>query len=425
MVAYTPSLICLLLCVDVVWISFRVFGNSLSPFSIFYGVWFFTLALLFLDWVDYTPVRTQAWQLIFLNLASFGFGWILAYLFQRPASYRRHIAFALAGLPAVRLRRVIFVSFGLGMVGLADFLRRVQGSLGLLTYSVAPHEIRDAMAIGGGLDEGIKPFNWLNVMTVVLCAFYLSTVQGGRRKAIWVMLFASAVATLFMEDRTRFFFALLWAGYVLAHVRQWTKRRQLMIGLALIAVLAVQFFVVASWLEKVASNNPVLLQSATVNEDLVPLLTPYSYLTGSYPAFQAYIDTRPESTGGAMTFYPAYKVLRLLNPRLKAPQIVAEPLNIPSEFNAFTWLHQFYTDFGIAGVILGPLSVAFLSGLIYFNMLETKTFYSLYANGLISFGLTLSFMVNHLTQGPVWYFLAVGVPIASYIRRPWPALGQQ
>jgi oligosaccharide repeat unit polymerase len=232
------------------------------------------------------------------------------------------------------------------------------------------------------------------------------------------MLFTSIVATLFMEDRTRFFFALLWAGYVLAQVRRWSERRLFAIGLALVAVLAVQFFVVASWLGKVALNNPVLLQSATVSENLFPLLTPYSYLTGSYPALQAYLDTRPESTAGAMTFYPAYKVLRLLNPTLKVPQIVAEPIAIPSEFNTFTWLHQFYTDFGVAGVILGPLIVAFLSGLIYFHMLRKKSFYSLYANGLISFGLTLSFMVNHLTQGPVWYFLAVGIPIASYIAEP-------
>jgi oligosaccharide repeat unit polymerase len=395
-----------------------MFGNSISPFSIFYGVWFFTLALLFLRWVEYTRVRTQAWQLVVLNLVSFGFGWILAYLFQRPGIYRGDIEFALAGLSAVRLRKVIFVSFALGMVGLADFLRRIQGSLGLLTYLEAPHEIRDAMAIGGGLDEGIKPFNWLNVMTVVLCAFYLSTVRRERRKAIWMMLFTSIVATLFMEDRMRFFFALIWTGYVLAHIRQWSNRKLLFTGLIFAIVLGLQFFVVASWLGKIALNNPVLLQSATVNENLFPLLTPYSYLTGSYPALQEYLDTRPEGTAGAMTFYPAFKVLRLVNPLLKVPQIVAEPVAIPSETNTFTWLHQFYTDFGVAGVILGPLGVAFLSGLIYFHMLRTKDFYSLYANGLISFGLTLSFMVNHLTQGPVWYFLAVGIPIARYIREP-------
>jgi oligosaccharide repeat unit polymerase len=416
MPSLVSSMVLLTLALASVWVSSRLFGHPISPFSVFYGVWFFTLALYFLRWLAYTPVRAQAWSLIVLNLGSFGFGWILAYLSQRLGTLHSYSQLATQNISAERLRKVICLSFALGMVGLIDFLRRVQGLLGLITFIVAPHEIRQAMALGGGLDEGIKPFNWLNVMTIVLCAFYLGVFRGERRRLVWIILFTSIVATLFMEDRTRFFYALLWAGYVLAHVRRWNTRKLLATGLVLAVVLALQFFIVAAWLGKVALNNPVLLQAATVDEDFAPLLTPYSYLTGSYPALQAYLETRPESTAGAMTFYPAYKVLRLVDPSLKAPQIVAEPVAIPSEVNTFTWLHQFYTDFGVAGVILGPLGVAFLSGLVYFNMLRTKSFYSLYANGLISFGLTLSFMVNHLTQGPAWYFLAVGIPIAHYVR---------
>ncbi len=423
--AYLPSVILLLLAVAGVWVSSRMFGHPISPFSVFYGVWFFTLGLFFLRWVEYTPVRPQAWSLIALNLVSFGSGWILAYLFQRPGVSNWKMELASERVSPERLRKVIYVSFALGMVGLAEFLRNVQGLLGLATYLVAPHEIRQAMAIGGGLDEGIKPFNWLNVLTVVLCVFYLRFVQNNRRRLVWTILIASIVATLFMEDRTRFFFALLWSAYVVAHLRGLNGRKLLAAGLVLAVVLAVQFFVVANWLGKIAGNNPVLLEAADVSEPYFALLTPYLYVTGSYPALQAYLDTQPESTAGAMTFYPGFKVLRLMKPSLKVPLIVAEPVSIPSEINTFTWLHQFYTDFGVAGVILGPLGVAFLSGLVYFHMLQTKGFYSLYANGLISFGLTLSFMVNHLTQGPVWFLLGVGLPIARYITIPMPALAQR
>ena len=413
--AYLPSVILLLLAVASVWVSSRVFGHPISPFSVFYGVWFFTLALFFLRLVEYTPVRAQAWRLIVLNLVSFGFGWMLAYLFQRPAISNGKVELATERVSPERLRKVIYVSFALGMVGLAEFLRNVQGLLGLATYLVAPHEIRQAMAIGGGLDEGIKPFNWLNVLTVVLCVFYLRFVQNDRRRLVWTILIASIVATLFMEDRTRFFFALLWSAYVTAHLRSLNGRRLLAVGMVLVIVLAVQFFVVANWLGKIADNNPVLLEAANVSEPYSSLLTPYLYLTGSYPSLQAYLDTQPESTAGSMTFYPAFKILRLINPLLKVPLIVAEPVSIPSEFNTFTWLHQFYTDFGVTGVILGPLVVAFLSGLVYFHMLRTKSFYSLYVNGLISFGLTMSFLVNQLTEGPAWYFLAIGIPIAKYL----------
>lgn len=417
MLAYLPSLIFLLLTCAAIWVSSRRFGHPISPFSIFYGVWFFTLALFFLGWVQYTPVRQQAWQLIVLNLVSFGCGWLLAYLFQHEGISKSRVEFAVEKISAVRLRTVIYLSFTLGMIGLADFLRRVHALLGLATYLVAPHEIREAMGIGGGLDEGIKPFNWLNVSTVVLGACYLSVFRGERRKLVWVILFSSIVATLFIQDRMRFFFALLWTSYFLVHLSRWRMRKLLLIGVALVSVLGLQFYVVASWLGKVALNNQTLLGATILDESFYPLLTPYASLTGSYPAFQAYLDTQQETTQGRMTFYPVFRFFKLLDPSLKLPQILADPVSIPSEFNTFTWLHQFYNDFGVSGVILGPFVVAVLSGLMYFYMLRTKSLYSIYSNGLISFGLTLSFYGNLITEGPTWYFLAIGILIARFIAK--------
>ena len=72
MLTYLPSVMFLALAVAAVAVSSRMFGHPISPFSVFYGVWFFTLALFFLRWVEYTPVRVQAWSLIALNLVSFG-----------------------------------------------------------------------------------------------------------------------------------------------------------------------------------------------------------------------------------------------------------------------------------------------------------------------------------------------------------------
>src|SRR6266581_9003542 len=126
MLSHVPSLILLTLALTSVWVSSRMFGHPISPFSIFYGVWFFTLALFFLRWVEYTPVRAQAWRLIVLNLVSFGFGWMLAYLFQRPAMSNWKTEVATERVSPERLRKVIYVSFALGMVGLAEFLRNVQ-----------------------------------------------------------------------------------------------------------------------------------------------------------------------------------------------------------------------------------------------------------------------------------------------------------
>src|SRR5260370_12372750 len=422
--AYLPSVILVLLAVTSIWVSSRMFGHPISPFSVFYGVWFITLALFFLRLVEYTPVRAQAWRLVVLNLASFGFGWMLAYLFQGSGVSRWRSQLAVENISPERLRKIIFLFFLLGMIGLADFLWQVQRTIGLATFWESPHEIRWEMRLGGVLAELFQLFTWLNVANVVLGVFYLAVLKGDRRRYILTIVAASAFATLLVTDRSRFFCAALWTGFLLAHARNWKARRILTVGLVVALILMVQFFAVGAWIGKVAENNPELLATATVSEPYFAFLEPYIYLTGSFPALQAYIDSAPESTAGSMTFYPSFKVKRMVDPSVKLPIYVPEPFSVPLEFNTFTWLHPFYSDFGFAGVVLGPWTIGVIAGLVYFQMRRSCSFNGLYINRLICYGLALSFIGNQLTQGPVWYFLALGIPISRYITRPVPALAQ-
>ncbi len=422
MLYYFPSLILFGLAVGAFFLSSRYFGHLLSPFSLFYGIWFFTLGLYFLQWVKYTPVRSYAWTLIAANLGMFGFGWLFAYLSSAPGSARRGLEFSIQSVSAERLRKVIVLFFVFGMIGLADFLWQVQRTIGLVTYWDSPHEIHWEMRPGGVLTERFQLFTWLNVACVVLGMFYLTILKEKPRKHIWLAVTLSMFATVLVTDRGRFFCTALWTGYVIAHARNWQARKVLTVGSVAGLFLALQFFAVAAWIGKVAINNPELLAAATVNESYFVVLSPYTYLTGSFPALQAYIDSAPERTGGAMTFHPVFKLSHMVDPTIKIPEYVPDPFSIPVEFNTFTWLHPFYSDFGFTGVLLGPWVVGLLSGLLYFQMRRSCSFYNLYVNGLICYGLTLSFYGNLLTQGPVWYFLVLGIPIAKYVTRRVPVM---
>jgi len=400
-----------------VWISHRRFAHPVSPFSAYYVAWFASLALYGAGWIAYTPVRTGTWVLIALSLAAFGAGWSIPYLAWDARSVR-NAAEMCRGISEERLYRAIRFCFLLGAIGLAVFLYSVHSTLGLAEYIEAPHEIRQAMAAGGAVSEGIKPFNWLNVSNVVLASLYLFAAGGRRRLQVWLVLGFSVVAVLLMEDRTRFFYATLWAGFMLSFSMKLPVKK-IAAGLGIVAVLLLaQFLAVAAWLGKVAENSPVLLESAHAGSATLALLPPYMYATASIPALQAYLDTAPRSTHGAMTFYPVFKLLKLVDPTLEPPAIVAEFVSVPFEANTFTWLHQFYTDFGVAGVLIGPLVAGLLASGLYFHMLRTRRFYSTYATALICFCLTLSIMVNHLTQGPAWFFLAIGALIAAYVQAP-------
>jgi oligosaccharide repeat unit polymerase len=425
MLNYLPSVLLFGLIAGVLFLSSRYFGHLLSPFSVFYGIWFFALGLYHLHWVEYTPVRSYTWTLITLNLVMFGFGWLLAYLSCDLASARCGRQFSTRSISVERLRRVIYLFFLLGMIGLADFLWQVQRTIGLTTYWESPHEIREEMSLNGALAERLQAFSWLNVANVVLGAFYLVVLKGNRRRSVWAIVAVSTFATFLVTDRSRFFCAALWTGYLLAHARNWKTRQTLTAGLVVAAILMLQFFGIGAWIGKVAANNPILLESANVREGYFALLSPYTYLTGGFPALQAFIDSGPERTDGAMTFHPIFKVRRMVDPTVKLPVYVVEPFPIPIEFNTFTWLHPFYSDFGFAGVLLGPWAGGLLAGLVYFQMRRSFSFNSLYVNALICYGLTLSFIGNQLTQGPAWYFLIIGIPIARYITRPVPALAQR
>jgi len=418
MLHYLPSLLLFGLVAGAFFLSSRYFGHLLSPFSVFYGIWFFTLGLYHLRWVEYTPVRSYVWTLITLNLGMFGLGWLLAYLFCAPTWSRRRLEFSTQWISPERLLKVIFLFFFLGMIGLADFLWQVKATVGLNTYWDSPHEIRWEMQLGGALTERFQLFCWLNVACIVLGMFYLTVLKGSRRRAIWLIVIVSTFATFLVIDRSRFFCAALWTSYVLAHARSWKARKVLTTGLVVGVLLMLQFFAIAAWIGKMAINNPELLGAATLDESYFAFLSPYTYLTGNIPALQAYIDSVPESTTGAMTFHPVFKVAHMVDPTIKVPDYVAEPYSIPMEFNTFTWLHPFYSDFGFAGILLGPWVVGLLAGLMYFQMRRSYSFYSLYANGLLCYGLTLSVIGNQLTQGPLWYLLAIGIPIARFVRNP-------
>jgi len=398
-----------------VWLSSRCFAHPVSPFSAFYVAWFSSLALYGAGWIAYTPVRASTWLLIALSLAAFGAGWSIPYL-SWDARRVRSSGELRRGISEARLYQAIRLCFALGAIGLAGFLYSVHSTLGLAAYIEAPHEIRQAMSAGGEVSEGIKPFNWLNVSNVVLSSLYLFALGGRRRLQVWFVLGFSAAAVLLMEDRTRFFYATLWAGFMLSFSMK-LRAKKIVAGLGIVAViLLAQFIAVAAWLGKVAENSPVLMDSSRASSSTLALLPPYMYATSSFPALQAYLDTAPRPTYGAMTFYPLFKLWKLVDPTLESPAIVADFVSIPLEANTFTWLHQFYTDFGVAGVFLGPLLTGLLASGLYFHMLRTRNFYSTYATALLCFCLTLSIMVNHLTQGPAWFFLASGAVIACYIR---------
>ncbi len=414
---------CLAAVALVIWISARFFKHPFSPFSVFYAIWFFALALYHLHWLDFTPIRQSAWTLIDVSLLTFGLGWIIPWLAwnpreeQSPELVKRQVS-------AGRLRIAIFICFVLGVIWAITFLLAIRSTIGLAAYIEAPAEIRAAMSQGGELQEPLIAFDWLNVANVTLCSFYLFVLKGPSRKIIWPILLLSVAALFLMQDRTHFFYAVCWAGFVLLHSMRVTMKKLLLLGAIGIGVLLSQFLLVAVWLGKVAENNESLMQAANVQDAMTFMLPPYMYITESFPSLQVYIDMELPTTHGLMTFYPTLRLLRAVDPTLRTPSsVVTEFVQVPFDSNTFTWLQEFYDDYGAAGVVIGPWVIGVITSFVYFRMLRTRTFYTTLVNGLFSYCAALSVFANHFTQGPAWYFLAVTFVIAVWVKTPIAKLG--
>jgi len=369
-----------------------------------------------MNWIAYVPVRRSGWTMIAVSMVTFGLGWIIPYLAWNPRSFKSPETIQ-RQVSADRLFNVIGICFVLGAIAFATFLYAVHSQFGIASFVTAPTEIRASMSTRGGLVEPLKPFSWLNVANVALCVYYLFGVKGPRRGWVWAVLIFSLAALPMLQDRIHFFFAAVWAGCVLLYSVRFTLRRFIVVATIGAGLLLAQFTAVAIWLGKVAENNPILMDVANVEGTDVLRLPIYMYLTISFPALQVHVNSVPRPTHGAMTFYPLFQVYNKIDPTLEPPPVVAEFVAVPSPANTYTWLQQFYDDFGDTGIWIGPWIIGVLTSFFYFHMLSARSTYTTLMSGVFAFCLALSIYANHFTQGPAWYFLTVCFLIDRYVRK--------
>jgi hypothetical protein len=85
-----------------------------------------------------------------------------------------------------------------------------------------------------------------------------------------------------------------------------------------------------------------------------------------------------------------------------------------SWWNTATYLFCFFTDFGMAGIILGCLIWGLASSLIYWWARKRRTVLSLFSFGLLGFVLFMSFYTNYVARSEFWLDLVL-ILIVGYI----------
>ncbi|MDJ0840270.1 MAG: O-antigen polymerase [Acidobacteriota bacterium] len=384
-----------------------LFRDFATPPGIYIFVWSVTVLLLQLNLVDYHAVHSAWWAVLlsgvcFLAGSVAGICWGLPFPKPRPEP----------NLDSEKLRRIMPLLFILGLIGFGLQLAHLQRTVGLATFIIDPplaRKLHSHLFAWGYL-------NLLNMVNYVIAVLYLITAR--KRRLLPLLMTATAIASALMTtDRTRLYFMIFWGFFLWIYTTggfRMSLRKNLR-SAVLALTLLVFFMLFASHFQR--QYGPKYPQYLSFPPETAYLADPYIYLTGNIPALQALLDDDIEHTDGRFSFAPLTNLLSRFLPVEPVP-LQGKLYFVPVELNTYSYLQQFYVDWGWPGMVAGPFFCGLLAGLCYAYMRRRPGFLSLYLASLAAWCCLISVFVNFFTQEATWFFVAVGLLLHPLLQVP-------
>lgn len=384
----------------------RDFANPVSVYTL---AWTLTVSLFFAGWVSYTPVQPQLWWAVLLSASGFGIGGWSALLWghantNKPSQYQPF------GLHSQRFKGLLLVFTVLGGLGLVLQIHHLQNTMGLdllLSDPVSARRLHSNVPLWGYL-------NLLNVANIPLCLVYKNHTGKYRLWMILTIVFA-VVAALLTTDRTRFFYMVLWTFFIWLY----SPNRQLplfkkWLGFGFVGALLLVFFIGIGehYDRKYRDRFP---EHIHLPQSLEVLVEPYIYLTGSLAALDSLLADENPMHKGKFSFSPIVSLMRIFMPDLETVTLQGKLYFVPMEVNTYSYLQQFFQDFGWWGILLGPYVCGWISAWAYCLMRKKPTFLRIYLSSLLSFCCLMSVFVNTFTQEATWFFVFVGFAVHWWV----------
>lgn len=387
-----------------------LFRDWASPVGIYLWMWAGAVGLLFLGFVSYHEVSPTTWGAVALSGAAFLAGTVLATAWMLPLPRPAQPPMAVLALDRGRFEKLMWLLLLLGTLGLLLQMRHLHSVMGLSTLIENPVKARE-------LHENVRfwgYFNILNVVNVVLAVLYLCRYRVPR---LWMppLFVVALVSALITTDRTRFFYMAIWAlcawWYASGGMR--LTCRKLLLTLLTLAVLLGFFVLIGNHYQRQYHERYATYMQFPAGTAF--LADPYIYFTGSLPALDAMLADGSPLYLGRFSFSPLVSLLKLFLPGLEPVDLKGTLYHVPMEINTFSYLHQFYLDFGWFGILLGPFFCGLLSGWVYMVMRKRPSFFAIYTASLLAYCCAISTFVNMFTQEATWFFVLVGWLVDRYL----------
>ncbi|MCB9397701.1 MAG: oligosaccharide repeat unit polymerase [Acidobacteria bacterium] len=367
-----------------------------SPWSLYSFAWGLMVCLFLLGWVDFIPIQHSTWFALMLSYGAFLLGCCAA-LPARLSVPKEPIRFS-----EKKFLRLLLICSLLGLVGLVLQMIHLERTMGLRLLLDDPAKARNLHTYVPVFGY----FNLLNVCNPALMVLFWSLFKKFP-KWFWCSIAIALLSALISTDRTRLFYTVLWAVFVLVHRvgrsfswRNWFALAG--VGFALIFF----FLLIGDHFKRTYAQRwaDVIHLPSSVQA----LTDPYIYLTGNIPAFQELMDRAPDPYLGKSTFLPFFEVLKPVLKVEDLPSLQGELYGVPMEFNTYSYLQQFYLDFHWWGLFLGPFWCGLVVSWVFLKMKQRPDFLYLYWASLFSFCVLISIFVNFFSQQATWFFLLLG-----------------
>jgi oligosaccharide repeat unit polymerase len=362
-----------------------LYGDYFAPLGLFLGLNLGTLSLAQLNLLSLIPISVSAYALMALGLVSFSTGSLLASLFYDS---RENTSFA--GMPVVDLkdsaRALCFFYYLTATLGIASW--------GYYVYFIVPEGwMTQLWLLQGSGEEYVMPYHtgyFMIAGALVPSLFVLLWAARKRVSRLSVCFLIGQLLALMLAGIKSYLVMGLSASLLVLNVVRPNLirvRHLVYLGLGFIGFMVLYDLLIDVFMGR---NIPY----SKFPEWLSFLERPYIYIVGPLFGMTEIIERPLDLYFGQATMEPIWKILGPGGFGIRTESVIQYlPFaNIGSAtINVYSMMGEIFLDWGWCGVILGCLSLGYLSTRIYIEARTRNHWVLFLVNGLVSYGILLSF----------------------------------
>lgn len=406
------SFIAFTVCFGVVLSTFRKGADVLSPARVYGFIWTLAIGLadlklsrLQFEW------STFSWLMLILGVASFLVGTLIAYVtsFDKslvPIDEMRQRMRNVSINPH-RLFWLILTFFFLYVLSYI-VIALVKQFIPALTLRSS--ELRTEFTMFGlGLFIQSLPF-----LLLFIVLFFLYVRGHSVKKGVLVGVFLVTVGTyVLLLQRFVFVMWLVITLAILYYVTHSVRFRTFLIGSFAVGLFfyGVQSFRFARYIQ----NYLYVVSEMKFSAAYAALTEPYMYVVMNLENFARGVEKLETFTYGYYTFDFMMALTGLKHWVAEYFHLVERPF-VFSAYNTFPFFWTYYRDFGVIGLVIGPLLLGLFIGLLYYRMRSSPTLTHISLYSIAVFVMVISFFINPLTMLHFVFNIAVIYFVLQFIR---------